>query len=74
MSSNEPRPHVLINLFRDLQLLATTEQLHERLLQAFRELYDHYSEQTRQRDNSSEVLYIHVAIKECQCICFHFYF
>lgn len=44
IAANESRPHFLINLFRDLQLISTSDPLRKRLLQAFKEVYSQYGE------------------------------
>lgn len=44
IAANESRPQFLINLFRDLQLISTSDPLRTRLLQAFKEVYSQYGE------------------------------
>lgn len=44
IAANESRPEFLINLFRDLQLISTSDPLRNRLLQAFKEVYNQYGE------------------------------
>lgn len=42
IAANESRPHFLINLFRELQLISTSDPLRKRLMEAFQELYTQY--------------------------------
>lgn len=44
IAANESRPHFLINLFRELQLISTSDPLRKRLMEAFQELYTQYCE------------------------------
>lgn len=44
IAANETRPHFLINLFRELQLISTSDPLRKRLMQAFQEVYSQYCE------------------------------
>lgn len=46
IAANESRPHFLINLFRELQLISTSDPLRKRLMEAFQELYTQYCETT----------------------------
>lgn len=39
IAANETRPHFLINLFRELQLISSSDPLRTRLMQAFQEVY-----------------------------------
>lgn len=39
IAANESRPHFLINLFRELQLISSSDPLRKRLMQAFQEVY-----------------------------------
>lgn len=39
IAANESRPHFLINLFRELQLISSSDPLRKRLMQAFHEVY-----------------------------------
>lgn len=44
IAANESRPQFLINVFRELQLISTTDPLRDRLMDAFHGLYNrHYS-------------------------------
>lgn len=54
IAANESRPHFLINLFRELQLISTSDPLRNRLMQAFQELYNRYCEPTIQEESSSQ--------------------
>lgn len=40
--ANESRPNFLINLFRELQLISTSDPLRNRLMQTFHDLYNRY--------------------------------
>lgn len=42
IAANESRPQFLINLFRELQLISTTDPLRDSLMDAFHELYNRY--------------------------------
>lgn len=42
IAANESRPQFLINLFRELQLISTTDPLRDSLMGAFHELYNRY--------------------------------
>lgn len=42
IAANESRPEFLINLFRELQLISTSDPLRKRLMEAFQELYSQY--------------------------------
>lgn len=53
IAANESRPHFLINLFRELQLISTSDPLRNRLMQAFQELYNRYCEPTIQEESSA---------------------
>lgn len=44
IAANESRPHFLINLFRDLQLISSSDPLRKRLMQAFQEVYMQHCE------------------------------
>lgn len=44
IAANESRPHFLINLFRELQLISTSDPLRKRLMEAFQGLYTQYCE------------------------------
>lgn len=50
--ANESRPNFLINLFRELQLISTSDPLRNRLMQTFQDLYNRY-ESNPQADNSA---------------------
>lgn len=50
--ANESRPNFLINLFRELQLISTSDPLRNRLMQTFHDLYNRY-ESNPQADNSA---------------------
>lgn len=39
IAANESRPHFLINLFRELQLISASDPLRNKIMQAFQELY-----------------------------------
>lgn len=53
ITANESRPHFLINLFRELQLISTSDPLRNRLMQAFQELYNRYCEPTIAEENNA---------------------
>lgn len=44
IAANESRPHFLINLFRELQLISSSDPLRKRLMQAFQEVYTQHCE------------------------------
>lgn len=44
IAANESRPHFLINLFRELQLISSSDPLRKRLMQAFQEVYMQHCE------------------------------
>lgn len=44
IAANESRPEFLINLFRDLQLISSSDPLRKRLMQAFQEVYTQHCE------------------------------
>lgn len=44
IAANESRPQFLINLFRDLQLISSSDPLRKRLMQAFQEVYTQHCE------------------------------
>ncbi|XP_055319156.1 uncharacterized protein LOC129576957 isoform X5 [Sitodiplosis mosellana] len=44
IAANESRPHFLINLFRELQLISSSDPLRTRLMQAFQEVYTQHCE------------------------------
>lgn len=44
IEQNESRPHFLINLFRELQLISSSDPLRKRLMQAFQEVYMQHCE------------------------------
>lgn len=44
IAANESRPHFLINLFRELQLISTSDPLRKRLMEAFKDLYLQYGD------------------------------
>ncbi|KAJ6645402.1 Pericentriolar material 1 protein [Pseudolycoriella hygida] len=52
--ANESRPNFLINLFRELQLISTSDPLRNRLMQTFQDLYNRY-ESNPQTDNSAAI-------------------
>lgn len=52
ISANESRPHFLINLFRELQLISTSDPLRNRLMQAFHELYNRHCDPSIQEENN----------------------
>lgn len=65
IAANESRPHFLINLFRDLQLISTSDPLRKRLLQAFKEVYSQCGELgcNVSQDEVSTVTSVQVKIK-----------
>ncbi|XP_061515985.1 uncharacterized protein LOC1280384 isoform X1 [Anopheles gambiae] len=50
ITANESRPHFLIQLFRELQLISS-DPLRQRTLQSIQELYNRYIESTLQEEN-----------------------
>lgn len=58
IAANESRPHFLINLFRELQLISTSDPLRNRLMQAFQELYNRYCEPIIQEESSSQSIQV----------------
>lgn len=44
IAANESRPHFLINLFRELQLISSSDPMRNRLMQAFQEVYTQHCE------------------------------
>lgn len=44
IAANESRPHFLINLFRELQLISSSDPLRKRLMQVFQEVYMQHCE------------------------------
>lgn len=45
IAANESRPHFLINLFRELQLISSSDPLRKRLMQTFQDVYTQNCEQ-----------------------------
>ncbi|XP_062711209.1 uncharacterized protein LOC109408779 isoform X3 [Aedes albopictus] len=53
ITANESRPHFLIQLFRELQLISS-DPLRQRTLQSIQELYNRYIESTLQQEQQQE--------------------
>lgn len=60
IAANESRPHFLINLFRELQLISTSDPLRNRLMLAFHELYNRYCDPntTIQEENTIQSIQV----------------
>lgn len=52
IAANESRPEFLINLFRELQLISSSDPLRKRLMEAFQGLYAQYCDATGRSDGS----------------------
>lgn len=70
IAANESRPHFLINLFRELQLISSSDPLRKRLMQAFQEVYTQHCES----NGSPNILPdMQASVSNLQ-VCLHFFF